>query len=108
MNIMDALLAGLSLALLTLVSPALAGETAPLPEGEGKELVAEVCNGCHDTGRILAGKGQSAEDWRGIVLNMAGRGAQVFPDEIETIVRYLSTYFGPDGETDDRGRPPRR
>lgn len=84
-------IAGLVLA----VTPATAQDAMPLPDGDGMELVAEVCSGCHDTGKILAGRGQNAGEWRDIVLNMVSRGAQIFPEEVDTIVRYLAANFGP-------------
>jgi hypothetical protein len=48
--------------------------------------------------RMLEVRKRSTEEWRETVFSMIGRGAQVFPDEIEPITAYLVASAG-------RGRP---
>jgi len=69
---------------------------------KGKVAVTQVCVGCHQGGggimRMLEVRTRSAEEWRETVYRMIGRGAQVFPDEIEPMTAYLVATAG-------RGRP---
>ena len=66
-----------------------------LPEGAGKDLVVKVCTQCHDADRIVTRK-QTKEEWNGTVDKMAVRGARASDEEFETIVAYLTKYFGKD------------
>jgi cytochrome c5 len=66
-----------------------------LPPGEGRELVQAVCSGCHDT-RALLMKRDGEQGWRTNVERMVvQKGAQIFPGEMETMIRYLVTNLGP-------------
>lgn len=68
--------------------------TAYLPPGDGQALVASRCTGCHDLrGTIQLRK--PAPAWEAIVLDMGARGAPITLEEIDPIVKYLSTSFGP-------------
>lgn len=66
-----------------------------LPEDEGKELVVSLCSSCHSLQRLV-GPGRTEEQWRENVDDMIGRGAQIFVDEADAIVLYLSKHLGPD------------
>ena len=66
-----------------------------LPDGVGKELVVKVCTVCHDVARILSKK-WTKEEWNDTVDKMAMRGAKASDEEFETIVTYLTKYFGKD------------
>lgn len=66
-----------------------------MPDGEGRALIAERCQFCHDLQRVLAFS-RPKEMWQGIVEAMHRRGAPVTPDEMQVIVSYLSTHFGLD------------
>ena len=86
------------------------GMAAPLPVArqssqqpqieKGRVAVTQVCVGCHGGGimRMLEIRKKSADEWRDTVLRMIGRGALVFPDEIEPLTAYLVASAG-------RGRP---
>ncbi|MEE2822014.1 MAG: hypothetical protein VYA53_03435 [Acidobacteriota bacterium] len=65
-----------------------------MPEGEGKAMVTSVCTTCHSLGTVLTNRG-TGEEWEQTVNEMITRGAQIFPDEIETMVDYLGTHYGP-------------
>ena len=90
----------LTFTLLLLVAPLLAFLQHPeaelmesMPEGEGKELVTSLCVGCHSLATVLsAGKGE--EGWRDTIDNMISRGAQIFDDEVDTILGYLTRHYG--------------
>lgn len=65
-----------------------------LPAGDGHDLVAAVCTSCHPA-RTFAQIRQNDQAWRRQVLKMMMAGAQVGPDDVGPIVKYLSTAFGP-------------
>ena len=81
-----------------LMGPVLAQQASPevaaMPEGEGKQLVANICAGCHSLENVTTQR-RSREDWNSTVANMISRGAQIFTDESATIVNYLAEYYGP-------------
>lgn len=69
-------------------------DTNPLSPGEGRDLVAVTCSGCHGLNAITQlREGKTA--WRHQVYDMMARGAQVSPAEIDVIVNYLATNYGP-------------
>ena len=67
---------------------------SPLPEGEGRDIVATACSQCHGL-NAFTGLRENAQAWRWQVYDMILRGAQIGPDEMETVVKYLTTHFGP-------------
>ena len=77
------------------------GQSSQQPQIEkGRVAVTQVCVGCHvGIMRMLEVRKKSAEEWRDTVYRMIGRGAQVFPDEIEPLTTYLAASAG-------RGRQP--
>jgi YVTN family beta-propeller protein len=66
-----------------------------LPEGEGREVVVQRCQFCHDLQRTISFV-RPKEQWEQVVAGMKRRGAPVLPEDITTIVNYLTKYFGPD------------
>ncbi len=82
-----------------------------LPEGDGKSLVAEKCNSCHDLRRVVV-KRSSHDDWDHTVTRMRTRMSVLsIPDltetEFTTIVNYLSTKFPLVQPYDPNSRLPR-
>lgn len=67
-----------------------------LPAGDGKDLTQGVCGtACHDATPLLM-KRDGENGWRENVERMVvQKGAQLFPGELEIVVRYLSTRLGP-------------
>jgi cytochrome c5 len=65
-----------------------------LPQGEGRDLVAVACTQCHALAPILVGR-EGPAGWKRHVHNMVLRGAQLSPSEADTVIRYLTTHFGP-------------
>jgi len=66
---------------------------APLPDGEGKELVEAVCTTCHQLNMIRNSSGYTHDEWKevlGTMVDLEGRPEQ------ETITTYLATHFPPD------------
>ena len=87
--------------LVCLAAPLLAGgpplyaQTAPaLPQGDGRDLVAVVCSQCHGLAPLTAVRDGPA-GWKRHVYNMVIRGAQLSPRDVDTVLQYLNTNFGP-------------
>jgi mono/diheme cytochrome c family protein len=71
-----------------------AQQSNPFPAGVGRDIIATACTQCHRAGPITQLRmGEAA--WRRQVYNMVLRGAQIGPDEIDDVVKYLATNFGP-------------
>jgi YVTN family beta-propeller protein len=66
-----------------------------LPEGEGRAVIQEKCQLCHDLQRTLAFV-RPKDQWLQVVESMIGRGSPVTPEEIPVIVDYFAEHFGPD------------
>lgn len=65
-----------------------------MPDGEGKDVTAQLCGTCHNLQKIVVSR-KSPQEWERSVYDMIARGAQIFPDEAEQIVKYLSKSFLP-------------
>jgi mono/diheme cytochrome c family protein len=83
------ILAGVSLGL-----TAEAQQSNPFPAGAGRDIIATACTQCHRAGPITQLR-MGEEGWRRLVYNMILRGAQIGPDDIDDVVKYLVTNFGP-------------
>jgi len=66
-----------------------------LPEGEGRAIVVQKCQLCHDLQRTLA-FARTKQQWKPIVESMIRRGSPVSTEEIPVLVSYFTKYFGPD------------
>ncbi len=66
----------------------------PLPPGQGRDIVFATCTQCHGINAITQLR-QGKAAWRHQIYDMIERGAQVAPSEIDTMVTYLTTNFGP-------------
>ena len=77
---------------------ALAGAPAralpPPPEGEGRDIVAVACTQCHAPSAYTQLR-EGSQAWRFRVYDMILRGAQIEPADIDKVVSYLATSFGP-------------
>lgn len=65
-----------------------------LPAGPGREIVAVACTQCHAP-TAFTNLREDADAWRHQVLDMVLRGAQVGPGDLDKVVSYLATNFGP-------------
>jgi hypothetical protein len=65
-----------------------------LPPGEGKEMVVELCNTCHNLQKVVTSR-KTDKEWERSVYDMVSRGAQIFPEEVDQIVKYLAKSFPP-------------
>ncbi len=64
-----------------------------MPQGQGKQMVASICSGCHTLGTVLTQR-RSSEEWEETVNEMISRGAQIFTEEVDTLVSYLGEHYG--------------
>ena len=80
----------------TATIPTLAGaQPAPaLPAGEGRDIVAVACTQCHAL-TPLVGMRDGPVGWKRHVHNMVLRGAQLTSRDVDTVLQYLNTNFGP-------------
>ncbi|MEJ2207722.1 MAG: cytochrome c [Anaerolineae bacterium] len=60
----------------------------------GEELVQTKCTRCH-TLAIVKVSSKSASEWFNIVYRMKKLGANVDEEQVDPIVQYLATNFGP-------------
>jgi mono/diheme cytochrome c family protein len=92
-----ALIAAFAALIFAAASPAraqLGGAPPPMPDGEGKDIVAVACSQCHTLGVTLSMRAAKG-GWRQQVYDMVLRGAQLTVPEADQVVDYLATYFGP-------------
>lgn len=78
---------------------------SPLPNGDGKQLVAVACTQCHGLRPIMMLR-DGAAGWKMTVQDMILRGAQLMPQETETVIQYLSKNFGPGSAPAKSGAQP--
>ena len=71
---------------------------AEFPNGEGKQAFLTTCSKCHSPERVI-GRGQDANGWTNVVLQMIQNGAQGTTGQFAAIVDYLSHHFGPPPST---------
>jgi PQQ-dependent dehydrogenase (methanol/ethanol family) len=64
-------------------------DSAGLPNGPGRELIQQLCGGCHSP-TVVTRFHQSEEAWRQTVNDMANRGMPGTAEQREAIVKYLA------------------
>jgi hypothetical protein len=70
-----------------------------LPEGQGRDVVADTCSECHSLSRVKAQR-LDEEGWKNILREMVENGASIQPDDRATILGYLTKNLGPDAKVD--------
>lgn len=88
------LLGSIAVALCLAAVPARAQNANALPQGEGRDIVAVACTQCHTLTPLLQMRDGPA-GWKRHVYNMVLRGAQLPPRDLDTVLNYLNTNFGP-------------
>lgn len=62
---------------------------------KGRLVVAQTCAACHTTiTRMVQIHKQTPEEWKDTVYFMISRGAQIMPDEIDSVVAFLAANGG--------------
>ena len=65
-----------------------------LPQGAGRDVMVRVCSKCHDP-ELAADQQNDQAGWKGLVDQMASKGADATDAEFAQIVDYLATAFPP-------------
>lgn len=80
----------LALALSPPIGASTSQQTDPeaMPPGAARDLLFTACVGCH-TLDTVTGATKSPAEWEATIYDMMSRGAQIFPDEVDSLVRYL-------------------
>jgi len=86
-------------------APAVAAATAPpaaeaapdpdaarMPAGPGKALTVRACSDCHSLARVVA-QHQTRAQWQDTLSAMQDNGLSVTPEELKTILDYLSKNY---------------
>lgn len=69
---------------------------AELKPGRGMEMTHFHCSSCHSTDYIVMQPHGDAKQWQGVVTKMVKvYGAQISDREVEAIVEYLASAYGP-------------
>jgi competence protein ComEA len=68
--------------------------TQELPPGEGKDLLVKQCSGCHQL-TLVTSQRKSESGWTDTIIEMRNRGANGSDEDMEQVIRYLTTNFGP-------------
>jgi cytochrome c5 len=66
----------------------------PLPEGDGKAVMLDVCTRCHDLTRVRRER-RTPEGWLEILDAMLNEGAPLTDKDLPVLLRYLARNFGP-------------
>jgi mono/diheme cytochrome c family protein len=75
-----------------------------LPEGDGKAIATDNCQVCHRLTNLVKAH-KSPDEWRDTVQTMIDRGANIQPDQVDTLVQYLAKNFGPKAADPAAGAP---
>jgi competence protein ComEA len=65
-----------------------------LPDGPGKDVVKRMCSSCHGL-NVITSTVKTRNQWGNTVDVMVSRGATGTDDEIDQVIDYLATHFGP-------------
>src|SRR5258708_3368780 len=66
----------------------------PLPDGEGRELLLNICTQCHDLTRIRR-QGRTPEGWLETLDAMLNEGAPLSDQDLPVVLKYRSRNFNP-------------
>lgn len=79
------------------------GATVTVDPNDPEMIINVRCTVCHTRARI-DDEEEDLEDWTEIVNRMIGYGAQLTPQEKQTLISYLVATHGKDSDDDDSGR----
>ena len=64
-------------------------------------MIENCAGACHSSDRILNARKTPAE-WRKTVEQMVSNGAQLFPEEVDAVTKYLTEHIGNGGPAGDK------
>ena len=67
-------------------------EHGPLPEGDGKFIMLDVCTHCHDLHRVRDHR-DTPEGWEDTLVHMINEGAELSDDDFPVLLDYLARNF---------------
>lgn len=70
-----------------------------LPDGAGKDATEKMCLPCHGLENVVKAR-LTKDRWAKEVDDMVARGATGTDDEIDQVISYLATNFGPGAATE--------
>ena len=89
---------GLSVAMMVLMLAGLViggiqtAQAQDLPEGKGKDIVENVCSQCHGLKQVTD-SARTSDEWKDLVNEMIGNGAQLDDEQIPIVIDYLAKSF---------------
>ena len=89
-----------SLASVSTAQPQTAAQAAPLttlPEGDGRDVTAQVCGQCHNV-RMFSGQRHDRDGWNATITRMLDKGMSADEDTLYEISDYLTEYLGKDDQ----------
>lgn len=75
-------------------TPGVTNAPVILPEGTEKQVLTRVCGKCHGLETFSKSR-LSRQEWQKVVTDMVQRGASGTPEELQTVLSYLSRYLKP-------------
>ena len=63
-------------------------------EKTARRYIEGICSSCHDAGLIRSTEA-TKEEWYDIVMRMNGKDAGVSPRDVDVLVNYLASKYGP-------------
>ena len=73
-------------------APARQAKRDPLPPGEGRDVLVNVCSQCHDL-EPVSSRFRTRGEWKDMIEEMAARGG-TGPDDVKAIIRYAVSHLG--------------
>jgi hypothetical protein len=74
--------------------PVKAEDFSAYPNGPGKDVFLRVCTRCHEAANSTKLR-LTRRQWQGKVYAQADRGAEASGEDLDRVVDYLSSNFGP-------------
>jgi uncharacterized damage-inducible protein DinB len=74
-------------------APSVKSDAVALAEGVGRDLVQTRCSVCHEPERVTRAY-RDQQGWIDLVSNMVSRGAELTPEEAQTVASYLFEHYG--------------
>ena len=70
-------------------------DTARLPEGPNRDMVARKCGSCHPLSNLTSTVGRSRDRWNDKIEEMVTYGLRLTAQERTLVLDYLATYLPP-------------
>jgi mono/diheme cytochrome c family protein len=72
-----------------------AGSPTELAPGRGRDILQVSCTACHDLREVTKLRGYyDRRQWRDTIVTMVEYGAELKPEEVDTLAEYLAVQLG--------------